>query len=56
MRKNITKWHKWFAWKPIIINKNIVWFKNVWRKGYRYSFGSGMNHVGGFSYRYKRRI
>jgi hypothetical protein len=32
-RKDITKWHSWFAWKPIDVNGYTVWLEMVQRKG-----------------------
>jgi hypothetical protein len=29
-------WHRWFAWKPVSINDNVVWFKFLYRRGYRH--------------------
>lgn len=29
-------WHQWFAWKPVAINDKVVWFKFLYRRGYRY--------------------
>lgn len=32
MKRDLTKWHKWFAWYPIIDSKNFVWLKFVERR------------------------
>jgi hypothetical protein len=30
------EWHHWFAWKPTKIGDKTVWFKKIFRRGYRY--------------------
>ena len=41
-------WHKWFAWRPIVVGRypngrrNIVWLEYVKRKGHQWSSPDGI--------------
>lgn len=30
--EKIQKWHEWFAWKPVFVGNEKVWFETVYRK------------------------
>jgi hypothetical protein len=42
------KWHKWFAWHPVIVNGTFIWLEYVYRKSYYHTgYAPGWN----FEYR-----
>ena len=32
-QKRLREWHNWFAWKPVRINREIVWLETIQRSG-----------------------
>lgn len=30
--RDLTKWHTWFAWHPVVVDDTIVWLEDVIRK------------------------
>lgn len=32
VNRNKYKWHRWFAWFPVIANYKLVWLETVYRK------------------------
>lgn len=43
------KWHKWFAWYPVIIDDKKVWLETVERRA-----RSGLSHhLGDIDYQYR---
>lgn len=30
---DILNWHRWFAWRPVLVENYWVWWEPVWRKG-----------------------
>ena len=40
-RPNLREWHSWFAWFPVEINGEAVWWERVERKGTHYAGGMG---------------
>lgn len=31
--QDLTKWHRWFAWHPVSVGNDFVWWEYVIRKG-----------------------
>lgn len=31
--KRLREWHNWFAWRPVRINREIVWLETIQRSG-----------------------
>lgn len=45
------QWHKWFAWHPVVVNREWVWLETISRKGY--TKGVSENNVVYLGWNYK---